>query len=59
MSLSHVSSSEQSVKGSNVPWCLNAFMHNVVKMPKHILKILRCDHPKIFKACLAILQHYA
>ena len=28
-------------------------------MAKHTLKILRYKHRKIFKACLAILQHYA
>ena len=28
-------------------------------MAKHTLKILRCSHRKIFKVCLAILQHYA
>ena len=27
-------------------------------MAKHTLKILRCEHRKIFKVCLAIL-HYA
>ena len=26
-------------------------------MAKHTLKILRCKHRKIFKVCLAILQH--
>ena len=26
-------------------------------MVKHTLKILRCEHRKIFKVCLAILQH--
>ena len=26
------------------------------KMAKHTLKILRCEHRKIFKVCLAILQ---
>ena len=33
-------------------------MHNVV-IVKHTLKILQCEHRKIFKVCLAILQHYA
>ena len=28
-------------------------------MAKHTLKILRCEHRKIFKVCLAIFQHYA
>ena len=28
-------------------------------MAKHSLKILRCEHRKNFKVCLAILQHYA
>ena len=28
-------------------------------MAKHTLQILRCEHRKIFKACLAILQGYA
>ena len=28
-------------------------------MAKHTLKILWCSHRKIFKVCLAILQHYA
>ena len=28
-------------------------------MAKHPLKILRWEHRKIFKVCLAILQHYA
>ena len=28
-------------------------------MAKHTLKILRCLRRKIFKVCLAILQHYA
>ena len=28
-------------------------------MAKHTLKILRCEHCKIFKVCLAIFQHYA
>ena len=28
-------------------------------MVKHTLKILRCEHRKIFKVCLAIFQHYA
>ena len=28
-------------------------------MAKHTLKILRCECRKIFKVCLAILQHYA
>ena len=27
-------------------------------MAKHILKILGCSQPKIFKVCLAIFQHY-
>ena len=26
-------------------------------MAKHTLKILRCEHRKIFKVCLAILQY--
>ena len=33
-------------------------MH-VEKMAKNTLKILRCLHRKIFKACLAIFQQYA
>ena len=28
-------------------------------MAKNTLKILRCEHRKILKVCLAILQHYA
>ena len=28
-------------------------------MAKHTLKIMRYEHRKIFKVCLAILQHYA
>ena len=28
-------------------------------MAKHTLKILRCEHRKIFKVCLDILQHYS
>ena len=28
-------------------------------MAKHSLKILRCEHRKIFKVCLVIFQHYA
>ena len=28
-------------------------------MTKHTLKILGCEHRKIFKVCLTILQHYA
>ena len=28
------------------------------KMVKHTLKILRCEHRKIFKACLVIFQHF-
>ena len=28
-------------------------------MAKQTLKILQCEHRKILKACLAILQHYA
>ena len=35
----------------------NPLFHNVKKIAKHTLKILRCDHRKIFKECLAILQH--
>ena len=27
-------------------------------MAKHTLKIVRCEHRKIFKVCLAIFQHY-
>ena len=27
-------------------------------MARHTLKILRCEHRKIFKVCLAIFQHY-
>ena len=27
-------------------------------MAKHTLKILQCEHRKIFKECLAIFQHY-
>ena len=27
-------------------------------MAKHTFKILRCEHRKIFKVCLAIFQHY-
>ena len=27
-------------------------------MEKHTLKILRYEHRKIFKVCLAIFQHY-
>ena len=27
-------------------------------MAKHTAKILRCEHRKNFKVCLAILQHY-
>ena len=30
-----------------------------IKMAKYTFKILRCSHRKIFKVCLAILQHYA
>ena len=29
----------------------------MMKMAKHTLKILRCSHSKIFKACLAIFDH--
>ena len=29
------------------------------KMAKHTLKNLWCEHRKIFKVCLSILQHYA
>ena len=28
-------------------------------MAKHALKILRCEHRKIFKVCFAIFQHDA
>ena len=28
-------------------------------MTENIFKILQCEHRKIFKACLAILQYYA
>ena len=28
-------------------------------MAKHTLKILRCEHRKNFKVCLAIFPHYA
>ena len=38
---------------------LNPLLHNVEKMAKHTLKILRCEHRKIFKVCLAIFQRYA
>ena len=38
---------------------INPFIHNVVKWLKHSLKILRCEHRKIFKVYLAILQHCA
>ena len=31
----------------------------MLKMAKHTLKILRCEHRKIFKVCLAIFQRYA
>ena len=34
-------------------------MYNGVKLPNILLKILRCEHRKIFKVCLAILQHCA
>ena len=27
-------------------------------MAKHTFKVLRCEHRKIFKVCLAIFQHY-
>ena len=27
-------------------------------MAKHTLKILRCEHHKVFKVCLAIFQHH-
>ena len=33
--------------------------HACCKMAKYTLKILQCSHHKIFKVCLAILQHYA
>ena len=33
---------------------LTRFMHNIEKWQKHILKILRCEHHKIIKVCLAI-----
>ena len=32
-------------------------MHNVAKR-RNTLKILRCEHRKILKVCLAILQNY-
>ena len=35
---------------------VNPFKH---KMAKHTLKILRCEHRKIFRVRLSILQHYA
>ena len=35
------------------------FIHNVIKMAKDTLGILRCKNRKIFKVCLAIFQHYA
>ena len=28
-------------------------------MAKYTLNVLRCEHRKIFKVCLAILQYYA
>ena len=31
----------------------------MLKMAKHTLKILRCEHRKIFKVYLPIFQHYA
>ena len=37
----------------------NPLLHNVEKIAKRTLKILRCEHRKIFKVCLAIFQHYA
>ena len=30
----------------------------MLKNGQHTLKILRCEHRKIFKVCLAIFQHY-
>ena len=30
----------------------------MLKMAKHTLKILRCEHRKTFKVCLAIFQNY-
>ena len=38
---------------------LNPIMHNVEKWPKHILKILQCEHHKIFNVYFTIFQHYA
>ena len=31
----------------------------MLKMAKHVLEILRCEHCKIFQVWLAILQHFA
>ena len=45
-------------KKSRQSFWFNLFMQ-CCKMAKHTLKILRCSHHKIFKVCLAILQHYA
>ena len=36
----------------------NPLLHNVENGQTY-LKILRCEHRKIFKVCLAIFQHYA
>ena len=35
------------------------FMLNVKKLVKRALRILSCKHRKIFKVCLATLEHYA
>ena len=33
-------------------YIVNGFMHNIEKIPKHTLKILWCEHDKVFKICL-------
>ena len=41
---------------------VNLFMHNVqviLQNGQNTLKILQCEHRKIFKVCLTILQHDA
>ena len=45
------------LKMEKIKEIFNLFMHNVEKWP-NTLKILQCEHRKIFKVCLAIFQHY-
>ena len=58
MSFAYKISIVRNVFGKSKTARVHPFIHNVEKRPSILKKILRYSHRKIFKACLAIFQHY-